>query len=155
MSAYMVIDITPTDPEAMQRYTEHAMPILTRYGGRVVAFDPDFGTAVIDAPDQKLTRRLLTVNCDGYRHGWMGRRLPGVFQAAGLMQITTEPVTVVLTDYARGNVILALEGTAQRAQAAGLVTAEAGEAWLAQLRDADAAGRFFASLSGFLVGGRA
>ena len=40
MSAFLVIDIEPTDAAAMQRYTEGAMPILQRFGGRVVAFDP-------------------------------------------------------------------------------------------------------------------
>lgn len=40
MSAFMVIDIEPTDPAAMGRYNEGAMPILERFGGRVVAFDP-------------------------------------------------------------------------------------------------------------------
>jgi uncharacterized protein (DUF1330 family) len=41
MSAYMVIDIAPTDPEQMAQYTAGAMPILERFGGKVVAFDPE------------------------------------------------------------------------------------------------------------------
>ncbi|MFD1151432.1 DUF1330 domain-containing protein [Saccharothrix hoggarensis] len=40
MSAYMVIDIHPTDAEAMAEYAAGALPILERFGGRVVAFDP-------------------------------------------------------------------------------------------------------------------
>lgn len=40
MSAFMVVDIEPTDAGAMGRYTQGAMPILENFGGRVVAFDP-------------------------------------------------------------------------------------------------------------------
>ena len=40
MSAYMVIDITPTDAQRMGEYTAGALPVLERHGGRVVAFDP-------------------------------------------------------------------------------------------------------------------
>ncbi|MFI5683023.1 DUF1330 domain-containing protein [Streptomyces sp. NPDC051636] len=40
MSAYLVIDIHPTDAEEMGRYSEGAMPILQKFGGKVIAFDP-------------------------------------------------------------------------------------------------------------------
>ncbi len=127
---------------------------VARPGGRVVVFDPDFETAIIDAPDRALTRRLLNRFCDGYQDGWMGRRLPGLFREAGLAEVAVEPVTVLLTELAQGNAILAIEDTVARAQAAGAVTETEGAAWLDVLRTADRTGRFFAAITGFLVSGR-
>ena len=127
---------------------------VARPGARVVIFEPDFGTALVDHPDRALTRRLLDCYCDSYAQGWMGRRLPGLFRQVGLADVAVEPVPVLLTDFAQGNLILALEGTVARARDEGLVAAEEGEAWLAELRAADAAGRFFGCVTGFLVSGR-
>jgi hypothetical protein len=77
-----------------------------------------------------------------------------LFMEAGLVDVVVEPLTVVLDDYALANQILALEGTVTRAQEAALVTAANGERWLAALQDASAAGRFFGSLTAFIVAGR-
>ncbi|HET8521795.1 MAG TPA: methyltransferase domain-containing protein [Thermomicrobiales bacterium] len=127
---------------------------VARPGGRVLLFDPDFETAVVDAPDRAVTRRLLNHYCDGYRDGWMGRKLPGLFRAARLTEVTVEPVTVLLTDLVQANAVLALEDTVTRAVAAESVAEAAGAAWLDGLRTASEAGRFFAAISGFIVAGR-
>ena len=127
---------------------------VARPGGRVLLFDPDFETAIVDAPDRALTRRLLNFFCDGYRDGWMGRRLLGLFREAGLTEIVVEPVTVLLTDLAQANVVLALEDTVARAGAEGVVAEAAGAAWLDGLRMASEQGRFFAAITGFMVAGR-
>ena len=127
---------------------------VTRPGGRVLLFDPDFETAIIDAPDRALTRRLLNFFCDEYQDGWMGRRLPGLFREAGLTETIVEPVTALLTDLSQANTVLALDDTVARAGAAGSVSVAEGAAWLDGLRAASAAGRFFAAISGFIVVGR-
>jgi len=127
---------------------------VVRPGGRVLLFDPDFETAIVDAPDRALTRRLLNFYCDGYRDGWMGRRLPGLFREAGLTEITVEPVPVLLTDLAQANVVLALEDTVTRAAATGLVDGVEGTAWLDALRTASGQGQFFAAITAFMVMGR-
>ena len=127
---------------------------VTRSGGRVLLFDPDFETAIVDAPDRALTRQLLNAFCDGYRDGWMSRRLPGLFREAALTGIVVEPVMVLLTDLAQANAVLALEDTVARVGAAGVITESAGAAWLDGLRATSEAGRFFASISGFMVAGR-
>jgi ubiquinone/menaquinone biosynthesis C-methylase UbiE len=127
---------------------------VARSGGRVLLFEPDFETAIVDAPDRALTRRLLNAFCDGYQDGWMGRRLLGLFREAGLAEIAVEPVTVLLTDLSQANAVLALEDTVARAAAADLVAGADGAAWLDALRAASEAGRFFAAVSGFIVAGR-
>jgi SAM-dependent methyltransferase len=127
---------------------------VTRSGGRVLLFDPDFETAIVDAPDRALTRRLLNFYCGGYRDGWMGRRLPGMFREAGLTEIVVEPVPVLLTDLAEANVVLALEDTVTRGAATGLVDGVEGAAWLDGLRTASENGQFFAAITAFMVMGR-
>jgi ubiquinone/menaquinone biosynthesis C-methylase UbiE len=127
---------------------------VTRSDGQVLLFDPDFETAIVDAPDRQLTRRLLNFYCDGFRDGWMGRRLPGLFREAGLTEIAVEPVTVLLTDLSQANAVLALEETVNRAAEAGAVSESAGIAWIDGLRAASETGRFFAAVSGFMVAGR-
>jgi ubiquinone/menaquinone biosynthesis C-methylase UbiE len=127
---------------------------VARPGARLVLIDPDFETGVVDAPDPALTRTLLNLNCDSYRNGRIGRHLRALFMEAGLVDVVVDPLTVVLEDYAFANQVLALEGTVTRAHEAGLVNAADGERWLAALRDASAAGRFFGSLTAFIVAGR-
>lgn len=127
---------------------------VTRSDGRVLLFEPDFETAIVDAPNRALTRRLLNFFCDGYRDGWMGRRLLGLFREAGLTEIVVEPVTVLLTDLSQANAVLALEDTVARATAEGTVDEAAGAAWLDGLRSASEQCRFFAAITAFIVIGR-
>jgi ubiquinone/menaquinone biosynthesis C-methylase UbiE len=136
---------------------EQAMAELVRVarsGARLVTIDPDFETGIVDAPDPALTRMLLNLNCDSYRNGRIGRHMRALFIEAGLVDVVVEPLTVLLEDYALATQILALEGTVTRAQEAGLVDAAAVARWLAALQDASAAGRFFGSLTAFVVAGR-
>jgi phage gp46-like protein len=127
---------------------------VTRPGGRLILFDPDFETAIVDAPDRDLTRRLLNFYCDGYQDGWMGRRLWGLFREAGLTEIVVEPVPVLLTDLSQANAVLALQDTVGRAGAAGVVSEAEGAEWLDDLRTASEQGRFFAAITAFIVIGR-
>ena len=84
----------------------------------------------------------------------MGRRLPGLFREAGLIEIVVEPVTVLLNDLSQANAVLALEDTVTRATAEGIVAQAAGAEWLNGLRTASEQGRFFAAISAFMVAGR-
>lgn len=136
---------------------EQAMAELVRVAGpgaRVVTIDPDFETGIVDAPDRVLTRRLLNLNCDSYRNGWMGRHLRALFRDAGLVDVAIEPLVVTFQEYGLANQVLALEGTVMGAQEAGMVSAAEGARWLAELQEASAAGRFFGSLTAFIVCGR-
>ena len=127
---------------------------VVRPGGWVVVADPDWDTLVVDAPDRGLTRKIVHHLCDTRRNGQMGRQLPALFGRCGLVDVGIQAFAAPITHFAVAAELLELEMAAQLAQDAGIISAEAGEAWLTQLRQASLEGRFFASLTGFIVAGR-
>jgi ubiquinone/menaquinone biosynthesis C-methylase UbiE len=128
---------------------------VVRPGGRVVGFEPDFDTFVVDHPDQELTRRFLTqFAADAARHGGIGRRLPALFRDHGLVDIRVFPVSALLTELHVAQDFMWIRPTLGRAQAAGTISAGEAAAWLDDLEAADRAGRFFAAAFGFTVAGR-
>jgi hypothetical protein len=56
---------------------------VTRPGGRIVAFDFDWDTLIIDHPDKETTRTVVLSYCDSIRNGWIGRQLPRLFVFLG------------------------------------------------------------------------
>jgi ubiquinone/menaquinone biosynthesis C-methylase UbiE len=115
---------------------------VVRRGGILVASEPDWGTLAIDAADRGATREVLHALCDEHiRNGWIGRQLAGHLARAGLQAIEIHPVTLVLQSFPVAVDIL------------GLATAGA-PSWLADLRDRDEHGAFFAAITGFTVKGR-
>jgi ubiquinone/menaquinone biosynthesis C-methylase UbiE len=127
---------------------------VVRPGGRVLIGEPDWETLVLDVPDRPLTRKILNFGCDTYRHGWIGRQLPGYLRAHGLAEITVLPATMILTDLALASQIFMLRAAAEQAQAAGVIESDEAERWLDHLEAAGQAGNFFAAVTGFVVGGR-
>ena len=127
---------------------------VTRRGGHVVLSEPDWETLIVDAPDRDVTRRLLHFGCDSLRQGWMGRRLYGLFHAAGLADVGVEPGTGVVTDYELASKVFEFPKLAAAGRDAGIVTVAEAEAWLGGLERAAAEGRFFCALTGFIAHGR-
>lgn len=126
---------------------------VTRPGGRMVIVDPDWDTLTINSPDRSLTRKMVHTWCDAIRNGWIGRQLPTLFTAAGLLDIAMAPITLILLDLDLADQIFYLCKTVGMMVQAGLVTAEAADAWWSQLEAANGAGQFFSSLTGFIVAG--
>lgn len=127
------------------------MARVTRSGGSVVAFEPDWGISALDASDRDVTRAVLNIRCDSMRNGWIGRQLPRLFRRAGLTEVMVEPMTSTHTDFPRWMRLFQIDGYVRKALEAGLVTAEAVTAWLAQLEQASQEGTFFAVATPFLV----
>jgi ubiquinone/menaquinone biosynthesis C-methylase UbiE len=125
---------------------------VARPGGRVLVYEGDFETLTLDLPDRLLTRRVVNAYCDGLRDGWRARRLPWLFRQAGLRDVEVVPAVLRLAY----PVAMQLAGpvTVERARAAGIVTPAEGEAYLAAARAAEEEGRFFSTLTGFIVLGR-
>lgn len=134
------------------------MARVTRPGGRVVAIEPDWGTAAVSGADRDLTRTILAHWCATRLHGWMGRTLPALFRDAGLTNIRVETLTEHTTtrEAAREGLWewLVLRA-AERAARDGAVAALEAARWTAEIDAAERAGRFFASLTYVLVSGRA
>jgi ubiquinone/menaquinone biosynthesis C-methylase UbiE len=128
---------------------------VVRPGGRVVVSEPDFDTYVIDHPDRALTRRVLTVFAsDAARTGGLGRHLYALFGDHGFTDIRVEPVPILLTDISLAQDVMWIRPTVERMQSTGELSATEASRWLADLEEADRAGRFFAAAFGFTVAGR-
>lgn len=115
---------------------------VTRSGGRIVVSEPDWETLAIDAEDRGLARRLANTICDSHRNGWIGRQLVGRLKERGLVEITVDPITLVMTDRHVADHVFGLGSAIQDRELE------------ADLDRRSASGRFFASLTGFIVAGR-
>jgi hypothetical protein len=126
---------------------------VVRPGGRIVLMDWDWETLTVPHPDRELTRRLLHWRCD--HHGgdnWSGRKLLGHLLDAGLHDPIVIPVVTLARDEAA-----ALTGTlwraAEVARDRGGITSHEHDAWVGELKQQIAAGRFLASIVYFIVRG--
>lgn len=126
---------------------------VVRPGGRVVSMEADFETLVVDAPDRALTRRILNAWCDELRNGWVGRRLYAYFRAHSGDATRVFPITLVLTTFESANRFWTLEAACERMAQGGRLGAAEAASWLESLRQADRDGRFFCSVTGFVVVG--
>ena len=124
---------------------------VTRPGGKVVVFDFDWDTLLVDHPDQRLTHKVFGVMTDTLLSGRIGRRLPAMFDEAGLHDLTIAPHTIVMHPAFFRQLF---GGMLQRAQESGRLTAAEIAGWLEPLDAASRRGRFFAALTGFIVVGR-
>jgi ubiquinone/menaquinone biosynthesis C-methylase UbiE len=137
-------------PDARQVLAE--MSRVTIPGGRVGVFEVDFETLTVDADDRLLARKISHTWCDGFKNGWLGRRMPCLFAELGLQEIAVTPYVMILTP---GMLLPLLGGpTTERAVQAGVITPEEAKAWLAHLDDLQRTGRFFSTMTGYLVAGR-
>jgi hypothetical protein len=127
---------------------------VTRWGGRLVLFEPDWETLVIDVPDRTVTRAILTLRCDKYRQGWVGRQLYRLLIDAGLRDVAVTGMSFVLTDYALAEQILEIRKAVENAVAAGVMERDAAWEWIAQLDASSATGRFFSAVTGFVASAR-
>lgn len=137
-------------PDARQVLAE--MIRVTRPSGMVVVYEVDFETLTVDADDRPLARKVVNTWCDSVRNGWLGRHVPALLRGLGLKELIVEPYTLTLTP----ELAIPLLGTTtvQRAVERGAITASEGQTWLEHLDALRREGRFFSTLTGFLVAGR-
>jgi ubiquinone/menaquinone biosynthesis C-methylase UbiE len=130
------------------------MARVTRNGGRIVAYEPDWGTFVIGSGDRQVTRKLEDFWCDNFKSGWIGRYLYKHFQKLGLVDIQICPSTLLLTDLSLAEKVFDLSKNVERARSLGLLSMSEAIAWLKELREDDLGGVFFCSYTGFMAVGR-
>ena len=135
-------------PDAAKALAE--MIRVTRPGGRVVVFDFDWDTVVVDSPYRDTTRAIARSFADGIRHGWIGRQLPRLFREHGMTDLSVTPHTVLIHyEFAQ----LLWGGHLTRAQQAGVVSPAEVERWWEHLGKANEAGTFLAGFTAFIVAG--
>lgn len=127
---------------------------VARPGGRVVVYDADWETLIVDAPDRAITRKLLNFHCDTSGSRWVGRQLRRLFLEAGLVNVRVFAETLALTHFEMANQVFALQDIATSAAAARAISSEQASQWLTNLQAADKRGCFFAAATGFCVSGK-
>lgn len=125
---------------------------VTKPGGLVLAFDVDWDSLVVDAPDREVTRAIRAHFCDtAIRNGWIGRQLPRLLREAGLVDVQIEPYPELITDAAIGIGTWAMGEAATSAARAGVITQSQAEVWLASLREAGERQQFVLCDLAFIV----
>jgi ubiquinone/menaquinone biosynthesis C-methylase UbiE len=135
-------------PDARQALSEMAR--VTRRGGRVVVFDFDWDTLVIDHPDRETTRTIVLSYSDSIRNGWIGRQLPRVFKEQGLEVLSVDPVQVFV-HYALAELFLGSH--LAHLQASGTLSPDQARQWWEYLQHADMHGALLISFTTFVVVG--
>jgi ubiquinone/menaquinone biosynthesis C-methylase UbiE len=119
---------------------------------KVAVFEVDFETLTLDTDKRALMRRIANAWCDSFRNGWLGRHMPALFVDVGLREIIVEPHTLMLTpELSR---LLLGSATVDKAIEQGVLSPAEGQEWLRHLDDLQQSGRFFSTLTGYLVCGR-
>jgi ubiquinone/menaquinone biosynthesis C-methylase UbiE len=135
-------------PDAGQALTE--MVRVTRNGGRVVVFDFDWDTLIIDHPDKETTRTIVRSFSDSIQNGWIGRQLPRLFKEQHLEVLSLDPVQVFL-HYALTE--LAFGGHLAQLQANGTLSPGRARQWWEYLQHADKHGTLLVSFTTFIIVG--
>lgn len=135
-------------PDARQALAEMAR--VTRPGGRILVFDFDWDTLIIDHPDKATTRTIVLSYSDAIRNGWVGRQLPRLFKAQHLRVDAIDPVQVFV-HYAMAELFLGSHLTAL--QTTGRLTSDRAREWWAYLHQAEEQGTLLISFTAFIVVG--
>lgn len=130
----------------------HELVRVLRSGGRLVVFEGDLDTNVLESSEPDLTRRLLRFWCDSFQSPHVGRQLPALFKRAGLLDIDVQPHTFIFDFEVTEQVFIS--GTLERAIQAGVVTSDEADRWVSDLQQRRDSGIFFFAGTGFLVSGR-
>src|SRR5262249_19282039 len=124
---------------------------VTRPGGNIVVFEVDFEMVVIDADDRVLARKVVNSWCDGFRNGWLGRHIPALLAGLGLKDLKVAGHTLTLTPELAA--LMVGPATVAKTVEAGRLTPAEGRKWLDHLGELERSGRFFSTLTGYIVAG--
>jgi ubiquinone/menaquinone biosynthesis C-methylase UbiE len=124
---------------------------VVRPGGRVVAFELDYGGTLVDLPDRGTAQRVLDVLGDTVAHRWMGRALPRMFHHAGLRDIVADPFPISLPPGIHRQLVGPALAAAVEART---LEAHAYQHWLAAAQDAERDGYHSDTFVGLVVSAR-
>ena len=96
-------------------------------------------------------RKVLNFDCDkDTRNGWIGRELPGMFGAAGLVDIEVQTGVVVFEPVAFSPYFLEIGALARNS---GVITADELAAWQGEIRDLLKRDQLFCTITYFMIFG--
>jgi ubiquinone/menaquinone biosynthesis C-methylase UbiE len=124
---------------------------VVRPGGRVVAFELDYGATLVDLPDGGAAQRVLDALGHTVAHRWMGRALARAFHQAGLRDIVAEPRPIALPPAIHRQLVAPALAAAVET---GTLEAHAYRHWLAAARDAERGGYHSDTFVGMVVSAR-
>ncbi len=128
---------------------------VTKLSGRIVTVDPDYGTQVLAFPDRDLARRVLRFRTDfGLLNGKLGHAMPALFADAGLIDLQTETMTLIVKDPTAVDNVMGLRTWASSACARGHLAKEDVRRWESLFDETVASGRFMYALTFFITVGR-
>jgi ubiquinone/menaquinone biosynthesis C-methylase UbiE len=122
------------------------MARVIKPGGRVVLFEPDYSTMVIDAADRVTTASIIFALADSIRSPWIGRALFSLLKANGLQDVAIIPTPLLSNSWSNTKDLLRLDASAKAAVKRGLITSNAAKNWFADLEQRQTDGRYFGCL---------
>jgi ubiquinone/menaquinone biosynthesis C-methylase UbiE len=123
---------------------------VTRPGGRMVVFDFDWDTLIIDHPDKETTRTVVMSYSDSIRNGWIGRQLPRLFKERHLQVLSIDPIQVFV-HYELAELFLGSH--LAQLQANGTLSPSSAQQWWEYLQQADRMGTLLISFTTFVIVG--
>ena len=135
-------------PDAERAIAEMARVLVP--GGRISVFDMDWETQICDSPHKETTRTIALTFCDGMKNGWIGRRMPRLFKAHGIVDVAVTTITVFVS---YEFLTLLLGGHVARLHDAGVVSRTEANQWWTSLAEADRDGTFLYGFTAFIVSG--
>lgn len=109
---------------------------VTKPGGRAVIAEPDWGTLIVDSPWPEVSSAFTRFTCERVvRNALLGREVGRLATAVGWSRTAVDGLTMTLTDFDAADSILGLGRNSLSAVAAGYMTADEREAWIAALAD--------------------
>lgn len=137
------------DPEAAVAELARVL----RPGGRAALLEPDWDTLVVEGSEPGLSAAILGSYTERLAQPRIGRSLRGLLFGHGFVEVAVGGQVLVVTELDAVAGGFGLEAAAGAAIEQGVVSAAAAEGWLADLRAADAAGRFCCANTGFVAVG--
>jgi ubiquinone/menaquinone biosynthesis C-methylase UbiE len=129
------------------------MARVLRPGGRLVAYDNDWGTFAVSSTLHETTDLIQTRWCHAFTNPWIGRDLPWLFVDAGLRDLIIEPNVTLIRDLALADRVYSLSETLARAVRDGVASSSMAEAWSTEQASLNRAGTFLCSLTAYTVVG--